>query len=67
VAAGLRNYYDTPEGVAQKRVAAEVLAANVKGLPPPPTGDEWAVVPPSVTELYDISEFIDGFDQADSW
>jgi len=68
IAKGLQNYYETPEGSAKKRMDAAVMIANRNGVEHNQVfGDDWAVVPPTISDLSDIAEFVEGFESGESW
>lgn len=62
----LKEYHQTPEGLATQRKAASILAAYNKGEQIVVVNEEdWAVDIPDVKDLSDYD--IEGFDRAEKW
>jgi hypothetical protein len=62
----LKEYHQTPEGIATQKKAGSILAAYNKGEQIQVVNEEdWAVDIPDIKELSDYD--IDGFERAEKW
>lgn len=66
IAASMREYYETPEGIAQASVNNRRVNAIAAGTEPPVTIDEFTVDIPDIRSLSDY-DILDDYEKGENW